>query len=434
MVISVMSACEDNEVEEKFDKPYTERVAAQIIELRTSLMASEHGWKTLYITDNENLGGFNFLFKFTGENTVEMASDFSPEDTVFRSSEYAIKDASTVKLSFTTGNAIHKLSDSNNSPISGEEGSGYKGDLEFLYYGKDGEDLIFRGNRTNGSPSDHVEIRFVKAESSELDNIQTAFKNRIQLGSILAGDGTSVYRTLSVVQNGEETKFSYNYSNVLTFLNVNAMDDAESFSSPVYFTKEGFVISNIEVGTEKFADVEFSLSSYDASNDQFTTSIENGTVTLGSGAGPLIPVNGHKEIINPRVVRRMVYFHRDRDLPSGLTTESFEALYDEAGFATFQFYNDFVFQSGNIADLFWLGLPTGLVVYTYDDRDDRIVFATSSRPDALTNEQNAFLDFLFDDEGFYVENLGAVTRFSNHVYTFTSVKDPSIRVAFYKFS
>ena len=40
-------------------------------------------------------------------------------------------------------------------------------------------------------------------------------------------------------------------------------------------------------------------------------------------------------------------------------------------------------------------------------------------------------DVLLDPEGFYVENLGRYTRYSNLVFTFTSVKDPSLRFALY---
>ena len=452
-VISVMSACEDNEIEEKFDKPYTERVETQIEELHNSLMASEHGWKTVYITDKDVLGGFNFIFKFTGENTVEMASDFSPADTVFRSSEYAIKNASTVKLSFITQNAIHRLSDSGNSPISGEDGSGYKGDSEFLYYGKaeNGEDLIFRGNKTNGNPADHAEIRFVKAESNELDNIRTAFKNRIKITPLLLGNGKSVYRRLSIIKNGVKTTFSYNYNSSLLFLNVTAEDDSESFSSPIYFTEKGFVISNIKAGTEEFKDVEIPLSSYDVFKDQFTATIENGTVIMGSGVGPLQPVDGHKQIIDPTIVSRLVYFHRDDDLPEGLTTSGFEALYEAARVTTtrnpnggfsfrFAFYNDLDWD-GTPRDVFLIPTDDGNIrsLYTYDNQSDRIVFIhngylRNSDGDLLSptrDRHREMLDFLFDDEGFYVENLGSVTQFTSHIYTFTSVKNPSIRVAFY---
>ena len=99
-VLLVISSCEENTVDEVFDKPYTERVQDEIKSLRTTLQASEHGWKMVYTPDKKNLGGYTFLFKFLDDYNVEMASDFSRQDTVLRSSEYDIKYAAGVKLSF----------------------------------------------------------------------------------------------------------------------------------------------------------------------------------------------------------------------------------------------------------------------------------------------------------------------------------------------
>ena len=99
-------------------------------------------WKATYFTDDTQLGGYSYLFKFTDNQIVEMASDFGGNDDV-TSSQWAIQLGTTLKLSFTTKNKIHELSDSNNSPDTDLRGQGYKGSFEFLYYGTEGDDIIF---------------------------------------------------------------------------------------------------------------------------------------------------------------------------------------------------------------------------------------------------------------------------------------------------
>ena len=434
IVLGAIISCEENEVEPKFEKSYNERVQERENELRVLLLANENGWRLTYFTDVEELGGFNFFFKFLDNTTVAMASDFSAEDTVLRNSEFKIVDASTVKLSFSTANAIHKLSDSGNSPIAGEGGSGYKGDFEFLYYGQDGDELIFRGNKTNGEIEDHVEVRFVKAGPNALSYIRKAYENRLQIAPILNGEGTSVFRNLVIDPSGMDKTYAYQYSSTLRFFE--ASNESDELSTPVLFTDNGFVLKNIEVDGMEFTDVAFKLSDYDAVTDEFVTTVDGTTIIVGSGDGPLTPLTDHKRIIDPSIVGRLGYFHLDGDIPRGLTTPKFEALYEAANMLGFSFYNDLPFGEGTI-DYFFIATEQGNVraLYTYDDLDDRIIFNFDGFRDdgsaPTTQGQVDLLNFLFDEEGFYVENLGRVTRFSNHVYTFTSVSDPSVRIAFY---
>ena len=161
LVLSILlSSCVENETKEIFQDSATVRKEKAIQELQTLLKSSSDGWKTTYFTDNKILGGYSFLFKFKDGNQVDMASDFNNDYSV-ASSEYTVNYGAAVKLVFTTKNKIHDLSDSNNSPDGGLTGKGYKGDFEFLYYGMEGDELVFKTNK------DFIEVRFKKATAQD---------------------------------------------------------------------------------------------------------------------------------------------------------------------------------------------------------------------------------------------------------------------------
>ena len=140
-----LNSCVSTDAEQKFDESPTERLNKQKKELNDLLLSSENGWKAVYYTDDSQLGGFTHLFKFLPDGKVDMASDFDA-DTDIHNSQYEIQLGSTVSVVFTTKNKIHLLSDANNSPLAA--GKGFLGDFQFLYYGQENGDLVFRTNRT----------------------------------------------------------------------------------------------------------------------------------------------------------------------------------------------------------------------------------------------------------------------------------------------
>ena len=154
MLIFFALSCQEDKIEKVFDKPAIERSRESINALREKLQSSEFGWKTYYKPSKNETGYYQFVFRFLKDSVVEMASDFSAADLTLRKSEYSVLQGSTTKLSFSTFGAIHKLSDSNYSPIPGEEGAGLKGDFEFLYYRGDAFQYRLRIDRQrtdNGS-------------------------------------------------------------------------------------------------------------------------------------------------------------------------------------------------------------------------------------------------------------------------------------------
>src|SRR6218665_2913337 len=122
-----LSGCQDNEVKPLFDKSPAERIQQSIKSVRDMLKASEHGWKISYKPSRTETGYYQFVFRFLKDSVVEVSSDFSQVDLVPVRASYDVLQGSTTKLSFSTFSAIHKLSDSEFSPIPTEGGAGLKG-------------------------------------------------------------------------------------------------------------------------------------------------------------------------------------------------------------------------------------------------------------------------------------------------------------------
>lgn len=241
ILFTTLWSCNDNEVDNIFNDTPTERLNKRKEELKALLKSSGQGWKTTYFTDDSQLGGYTFLMKFT-DNQVEMASDFNDEVTT-ETSEWDILLGATVKLSFTTRNKIHSLSDSNNAPTSDLSGQGYKGSFEFLYYGTENDEIIFRAVK------DFTEVRFKKASENDWTNFQNYqnMKNFLNDSS-----GHLAYQIDSKVYN-----FSYNGKNAIRF--ATNLEGATSLNFGVGFSSDGIIVSPaIDVNGTKYA--EFTLN------------------------------------------------------------------------------------------------------------------------------------------------------------------------------
>jgi len=246
-----LSACDNNtDAEPKFDQTPTERLNAQKAELNEVLLSSPEGWKAVYFTDNTVLGGYTHLFKFAANGTVEMASDFDDVTETYKSevSEYQIQLGSTVSLVFTTKNKIHLLSDSNNYPIDALTSEGYRGDFQFLYYGQENGEIIFRTNRNN------QELRFVKATKEDWDDLVLNFD---MIPNIIGDPTLGLYRGLEV--NNATTKTTYDFNPFSTVTRHTTITDAAgSYDMGIGYAPNGLVVSPpVVVGDQKLSNFIF---------------------------------------------------------------------------------------------------------------------------------------------------------------------------------
>ncbi|TDO96151.1 DUF4302 domain-containing protein [Flavobacterium sp. 245] len=240
-----LNSCVSTEAEQKFDETPTERLNKQKSELNDLLLSPAEGWKAVYYTDDSQLGGFTHLFKFLPNGKVDMASDFDA-DTDIHNSQYEVQLGSTVSVVFTTKNKIHLLSDSNNSPLAA--GKGFLGDFQFLYYGQENGDLVFRTNRTV------KEVRFVKATAQDWTDLA---KNKASIANMTGDINSPLFRILETNDGGTVKKYEFNFNSVTRFGLAAPLENvnAETLKAAVAYTPTGITIKPaVVVGTQSLTD------------------------------------------------------------------------------------------------------------------------------------------------------------------------------------
>lgn len=442
MLIVFAFSCEEKVAEELFEKSSTERSRESIQNLRQLLQSSETGWQVSYKPSKDETGYYQFVFRFLKDSVVEIASDFTAVDLVPRRSEYAVLLGSTTKLSFSTFGTLHKLSDSNFSPIPGSRGAGLKGDFEFLYYGSNAEgDLIFRTNRTQDT------VIFKRASANAVAELTLAYSNQAKLSG-----GQSVYRALQEIRNGNTTRSSFSFPYAARVIQIRSVIETEVNGEVVrsfdqgYLTGYGLTPTGIFLDSVRRSNGQILRNvgfTYNADQNGFQTTLSDGTrLLIGDSNAPIIPATGHKFFLDPTLTSYLWFLYQNADIGS-LTTASFTQRFGQLRTIGVTSMTLDV-EGPNVFDLaFFRGtasVSNGPIeqLLIYEDLGDRLVMSrngfrtpgTSVKPEneAVYDE---FMDFLTDPEGFYVENLGRATRFSNLVFTFTSVKDPSIRFGLY---
>jgi hypothetical protein len=281
-----LASCDNKEdVDPIFNQTPTERLNAQKKELNDLLESSEFGWKAVYFTDTTQLGGFTHLFKFKS-GSVDMASDFD-NDTAIYKSEYGIELGSTVSLVFTTKNKIHLLSDSNNFPVASLRGKGYKGDFQFLYYGQDNGQIIFKTNRS------FEELRFVKATAEDWTNLAL---NRAMIPNVVGASTRPLFRLLETNDGAKISQFDFNFTQPSRFAIANSIETGSSvsYNMGIAYTPTGIIVSPaVKVGTQKLS--EFT---YDATTGNFNATGTAGvTASIKYSNKPLVLTDDYKILI-----------------------------------------------------------------------------------------------------------------------------------------
>ena len=210
LTILIISSCSTNETERLFDDESAVRIEERTVELRDLLKSSTDGWKTTYFTNDKTNGAYGFIFRFKDDKTVEMLSDFSGDGSIVES-EYDVNLGATINLVFTSNTLIQDIANNTN-----------EGDFEFLFYGTEGDDIIFRTNR------DFKEVRFKKAVAADWVNIS---KHQ----DVISKLESSVFGKFFL----EGESFDYSYNPATRYFSTS--DGSTQFG--VGFTPESIVIS-----------------------------------------------------------------------------------------------------------------------------------------------------------------------------------------------
>ena len=223
IIALALFACQKNEPDDLFGgKNPSQRFEQSQAELRQELTSPEQGWKFVYYTNDKKFGGFIILMKFTPEGLVTMNSDIGAT-TSSTTSKYEIKWGQGALLSFTTKNHIHELSDS----TKGETGVGYEGNFEFIYFGKEGNKLKFKTQRSDTEQF----VYFEPATAQDWNTIQTLSSNV----KTLEDNIDNYYFTVSTTASS--TGYEVNFAN--RFITVTSLDGSSTQKASVYATETG---------------------------------------------------------------------------------------------------------------------------------------------------------------------------------------------------
>ncbi|EIA08217.1 DUF4302 domain-containing protein [Flavobacterium frigoris] len=424
-------SCDNKEtIDSPFNATPTERLNAQQKELNDALESSEFGWKAIYFTDTTQLGGYTHVFKFKA-GKVDMASDFD-DDTAVYSSEYSIDLGSTVSLVFTTKSRIHLLSDSNNYPIASLRGKGYKGDFQFLYYGQDNGQIIFKTNRS------FEEVRFVKATAQDWTDLA---KNRAMIPNVVGATTRPLFRLLETNDGAKISKFDFNFTGATRFAKANSIETGSSvsYNMGIAYTPTGILVNPaVKVGTQML-----SQFTYEAATGNFiATGTAGVTATIKYTTQPLVLTDDYKPLLAGNPLTRFAYIAANlatapsnsllcnnllnavnANLPSTQKINRITFYFNDGGFGS---YIQYTFTGGK-------GALYHNVTTVEDPVNKTIILKhvswdNGSEPALLKDLDKE----LMDPKGLYVKKESFRITFSNTIYTFTTASN-NFRLTTYAF-
>lgn len=426
VLILQLIACNNNtDAEQLFEDSPTARLNKQKSELNDVLLSSQYGWKAVYFTDNTVLGGYTHLFKFSEDGTVEMASDFDADTNKYKS-EYAIQVGSTVSLTFTTKNRIHLLSDSNNYPIPALRAKGYLGDFQFLYYGQENGEIIFRTNRNN------QELRFVKATAEDWADLP---KNLEMEQNVIGGEERPLFRLLETNDGTSTHKFDFSFTPATRFANSNSIESGftVSYNMGVGYTPTGIVVSPaVEIGGQKLSNFI-----YNDADGSFTATGTGGvSATIKYTTKPLALTDDYKFLLPGQPLSWFGFFVDDYTIDSPANSPLFYKELEKVNsllpagqsIASVQIYANH--SIGTFIYYTFVGRAAlqHHVTVQEDAVGKKAILKHKSWNGNTTVATPAFLasldKYFMDPEGIYVKAESFRLFYSDPVYTFTSASSP----------
>jgi len=428
-----LTSCTSTEVEQKFDKTPTERLDAQKSELQEALLTSPEGWKAVYFTDDKQLGGFTHLFKFTSDGKVEMASDFNLASTTKSTSEYEIQLGSTVSLVFTTKNKIHLLSDSNplTAPNAALQGKGYLGDFQFLYYGEENGELIFKANRSNGDGTSK-EIRFVKATAQDWTDLP---KNIDMIANVVGSSSRPLFRLFETNDGTTKHQFDFAFTPKTRFSTSNSIETGSTAvnNMGIGYTPTGIVVSPaVEVKGQKLTNFV-----YNAVDGSFTATGTDGvSAVIKYSDKPLLLTDDYKILLPGKPYAWFGFYIDDYTVDASTNSTLFFTELDKINamlpqgqeIASVQLYLNH--SLGNF--IYYTFVGRAAIFHYVDVVEDaagkKVILkhkswngnATAAAPNFLAS----FDKYLTDANGIYVKKENFRLVYTNTVYTFTSSSSP----------
>lgn len=288
LILAGIASCQKEE-DRVFDKSVSERLSEQEKKLQDLLLSSEYGWKVVYFTDTDGLGGFTYLMRFKDARNVEMVSDFDTSGQTIENSEYAIQQRATTSLVFTTRAKIHELSDPINSPY--ESGQGYYGEYQFGYFGNTENEIHFRTAKRDR------EVVFVKATKEDWAN----FKSIPSMIDNMAALSKPYFRTLQIKVGADVKKYDLGYSPSVRFIEIeqgDAVVDGSAFG--ISFNPTGIKVAPaLKVGNDLVTQFD-----YNAKTGDFEYNANGNIASIQYSFAPIKVYSEYKKVLNTPEVKQ----------------------------------------------------------------------------------------------------------------------------------
>lgn len=217
LALLLLGSCSLHEEDNVFDDSSANRISEALKNYREILSAPENGWvMSYYPSQNQSLGGYNLLVKFSKDGKATIAGEVSdPDDTV--TSLYSLVQSSGPLLTFDSYNEIlHLFSE----PLSG-----LGGDFQFTVMSAAPDKVVLSGTKTRNTitlvpmPKEQTWVKYLEGVAK--------VQNEVFLG------------TFHLMVNGKEIGAVMQDNNVFTLTSSGENGPIETQSIPFIYTDDG---------------------------------------------------------------------------------------------------------------------------------------------------------------------------------------------------
>lgn len=246
-------SCQDDNIEDIFDKSPDARAAEKISELKDALTASENGWITYYGANNK-IGKWIVLLKFETDGTVKIQTE--PVDVAYAGSDYrypeAFDNTVTYGIQHSQGTDLVFESECIFSRWNKFQYNGvsYRYDLEFQFTLENVSDegITFK-SKTDMGPDESVTRLVLKKATPEDWNTKpiTQVNEKLPFFNVDKGN------FMRLTENGQllEYNVAITPDRVLTFAYAGADGIKQEVKRPFTVNRSGIeLLSPIQVGTK----------------------------------------------------------------------------------------------------------------------------------------------------------------------------------------
>jgi|GEM_PF-2604802 len=456
LAIYCISCENDTNPDSLFEKAPTKRIESKIEEVNTLLKSAENGWKFVYFPNDSQVGGFTYVFRFLEDNKVEIKSDFD-DDTSFETSSYEINLGSTIQLTFNERSKVHDLASGDVVPDDSLIGEGYFGNFQFLVQEIKTDTIILRDVRLldDNLVSKQPDIKLSRMTTEDINIIEQNRAVLSKLNDRLESPDGSVFLAFEKRFNGANELFTGTRFDLLRRIILATDKDGVNETFAFNLTPNGIAFNKpIKVLNTEI----FNLDLQESGSDLFIggNEADNKSIHIAFLDKPLILTDDNKEMISGL---NNVYGYIDENLNTS-TSKAFQALVKQTNenlnslnfkLIRVQFHynvNDPSDDEANpnrnnfiqylIQDLDDDSRIVRIIHYVNVDSKTKSILKFSATGDWGLNLSVAPLfsaidDVLTDSDGLYIIKESYTVRFPNTIWSFTSVKTPSIQVVSYSF-